>query len=116
MAYDDSDHADEFLDAGKQTGAANATINKFIRYRATRLKRVVANIMTAGTASTAAWTILNGTTSVGSLAIGTNTAGVTVDSGAINALVPAGSFIEIKGNADGATAVASVQINLQMAD
>jgi hypothetical protein len=116
MAYDDASHGEETIDAGIQTGAASATINKFYRYRATVLKAVHAVIVTAGTNASAKFDIYNGTTSVGTLAVGTNTAGSVVTATAINASVPAGSFIELKGAANSATAQAAVQLVVQLND
>lgn len=116
MAYDSPDRALRYIDAGHLTGAASASMRKFPQYRAALLKRAQATIITAGTHASAAFDIYSGTTSVGSLAVGTNTAGVTVSSGTINAQIAADSYIEVKGKADSATCVAAIQFEVQTND
>lgn len=56
-----------------------------------------------------------GTTSVGSLTLGTNTAGTLVNSGTLNAEVPANSVIELRGKANSATMVFAATLEMQVA-
>ena len=115
MRYDSPDRAMRELTQNNVTGAASATMTKFHTYAKSRLKRVSALIATAGTNATAGVDIFVGTTSVGAITVGTNTAGVTADSGALDVEVPAAGMIEIKGKANSATMVLSLSCVLQPA-
>lgn len=115
MAYDAPDYLiRREIHVPNLTGAASASLKKFHMFQAAKLKAVHGTIITAGTNAAAAFDIYAGTTSVGSLAIGTNTAGSLVTSGAINAAIPQNGFIEIKGAANSATAVASLAIEYEV--
>lgn len=94
-------------------GASSASLQKFLMFQATRLKAVHALIVTAGTNAAAGFDVYVGTSSVGAVTCGTNTAGVVVDSGLINAAVPAKGVVEIKGKATSDTLVASLTIEHQ---
>lgn len=114
MAYDSGDYAIQTINPNHITGAAGASMQKFLMYRSTILKRVSAIVITAGTNAAAAVDIYNGTTSVGALTFGTNTAGTVLDSGALNVDVAAQSYIELKGNAThGGTLVGAFQLQIQ---
>jgi hypothetical protein len=114
MGYDNGDHAIQTLNTGHITGIASTSMQKFLMYRSTILRRVSALVITAGTNTAAAVDVYVGTTSVGSLAFGTNTAGSVVDSGALSVDVPAQGFIELKGAATSATLVGAFQIQHQL--
>lgn len=96
------------------TGLASAMVARFLYFQKTRVKKVHALITTAGTNAAAGFDILNGTTSVGEIVIGTNTAGVVAASGTLNADIAAGSFLELKGKANSATAVCAFCIEEQV--
>jgi hypothetical protein len=96
-------------------GQASASLQKYHMFQATRLKAVHALIVTAGTNTGAGFDVYVGTASVGAVVCGTNTAGVIVDSGLIDAVVPAKGLIEIKGKPNSATLVASLTIEHQPA-
>lgn len=113
MAYDDRDYGVQTINPNHITGAAGASMQKFLMYRSTILKRVSALVVTAGTNANAAVDIYAGTTSVGTLAFGTNTAGSIIDSGELNVDIPAQGFIELKGAANSATLVGAFQIQIQ---
>lgn len=113
MAYDDRDYGVQTINTGHLTGAASASIQKFLMYRSTILKRVSALVVVAGTNANAAVDVYVGTASVGSLAFGTNTAGSVIDSGALGIDVPAEGFVELKGAANSATLVGAFQIQIQ---
>lgn len=114
MAYDSADFSLREINPNHITGAAGASMQKFLMYRSTILKRVVAMVVTAGTNTAAGVDIYNGTTSVGTMTFGTNTAGSIIDSGALNVDVAAQSYIELKGVAThGATLVGAFQIQHQ---
>lgn len=86
-----------------QTGVASALITKIKVFQAARLKKVHSQVVVAGTNAVAGYDIYVGTTSVGAVTHGTNTAGTDADSGTLNASVPAGSVIELRGKATSAT-------------
>lgn len=112
MAYDSAIYAPQFLNPNHITGAASASMQKFHMFQSVRLRRVSAMVVTAGTDAAAAVDVYVGTTSVASLAFGTNTAGVVLDSGALDVDVPAEGFIEFKGAADSATLVGAFQLEI----
>lgn len=112
MAYDSPEYAEQVLNPNHITGVASASMQKFLMYQSMRLKRVSALVVTAGTNTAAAVDVYNGTTSVASLAFGTNTAGSVVDSGALDVDVPAGGFVELRGAATSATLVGAFQLRV----
>lgn len=96
----------------KVTSAASATVQKYLLFAAARLKAVHWLPLTAGTNTAAGLDIYVGTNSVGSLTFGTNT--TQADSGLINAIMPDNAVLELKGKANSATAVGSVNIEWEM--
>lgn len=113
--YDSGDRAMRELTENNITGIAGATFTKFHNYAKSRLKRVSALVVTAGTNATAGVDIYVGTTSVGALTVGTNTAGSVADSGALDVEVPAQGMIDLRGKANSATMVLSFAVALQPA-
>jgi len=113
MAYDDADHAIQTINA-QLTGAAAATMQKFLMFRGASLRRVSALVMTAGTNAAAAVDVLIGTSTVATLAFGTQAAGSIIDSGPMSVEVPPGGAIELKGRANSATLVGAFQIQHQL--
>lgn len=111
MAYDSPNASvrREINQAGI-AGAAAAAMAKFHIFQKTVLKKVHWLVTTAGTNATAGFDVYVGTSSVGTVVFGTNTAGVVVRSALLNAEVPADSVIELRGKADSATAVGSVTL------
>lgn len=95
------------VNAPNIAGAASASMAKFLMFQKTRLKAVHALIVTAGTNDAAGVDIYVGTSSVGALTFGTNTAGTLLHAASINAAVPQNGTIEIKGKATSATMVGS---------
>lgn len=91
-------------------GAASATMAKFAYYQKTKVKRVQLLVETAGTNASAGVDIYNGTTSVGAVTVGTNTANSIATSGVLDTEVAAGGFLDIRGKANSATMVVSVTI------
>lgn len=96
--------------AANVAGAASASMAQFAYFQKTRVKQVRARVVVAGTNAAAGFDIFNGTTSVGAITIGTNTAGSVAASGALNTDIPADGMLEIKGKANSATAVVSFVI------
>lgn len=113
MSYDGPDYARQTINA-QITGAASASIQKFLMFRSTLLKRVSALVVTAGTHTAAAVDVLVGTDTVATMTFGTATAGTLLDSGEMNVEVPAGGAIELKGRANSATLVGAYQLQTQL--
>lgn len=115
MAYDNQEFQQRReAHLGNVTGAAAASLNKYMFFQAAKLKKVHGMVTTAGTHTAAAFDIYVGTASVGSLAFGTNTAGVVVHSAALNTTIPANGYVELKGPANSATLVASVVLEYEV--
>lgn len=100
MAYDSPNAlVTREIHTGTLTGAASASITKYKFYQKAMLKKVHAQVAVAGTNAVAGFDIYVGTSSVGAITFGTNTAGTDVDSGTLNVAIPAGSIVEFKGKA-----------------
>lgn len=99
---------------GLITGIASTMFARFLYFQKTRVKKVHALVTTAGTNAVAGFDILNGTTSVGEIVVGTNTAGSIVSSGLLNTDIAALGFLEFKGKATSATMVLSCVIEEQV--
>jgi hypothetical protein len=103
------------INAANVAGAAGASMAKFLMFQKTRLKKVHCLVVTAGTNAAAQVDIFNGTSSVGSIVVGTNTAGAVLHSAAIDSDIPANGLIELKGAANTATFVGSFAIENEVA-
>lgn len=101
MAYDDPDFTTrrEWF-AGEAGGAATTEYCKFRVFQKSRLKAVHAVVTTAGTATTHALNIYNGTTSIGAIALSTSTAGSTASSATLDSTVSALGQMSVKTGAD----------------
>lgn len=102
------------LHTGHITGAASASMQKFLFFQAAQLKKVHALVVTAGTNTAAAVDVYVGTASVGSLAFGTNTAGVVLHTAALNTTIPANGYVELKGAATSATLVGAFSLEYEV--
>lgn len=89
------------------TGIASTAMQRVLFFQKAKLLGVKSLVVTAGTNDAAGVDIYVGTTSVGAITHGTDTAGSINTSGAINAEVPAEGFVEIRGKANSATMVNS---------
>lgn len=98
------------INAANVAGVAAGSMAKFLHYQKTVLKAFHCLVVTAGTNAAAQVDIYVGTASVGSIVVGTNTAGTVLDSAAIGVAVPANGLIELKGAANTATFVGSFAI------
>ncbi|MCE2724470.1 MAG: hypothetical protein ACK51V_00620 [bacterium] len=96
------------------TGVASTSVQRLQFLQRGKLKSVAALINTAGTNAAAGFDIFVGTTSVGGITCGTNTAGVTVNTGAINAIIPQNGFVDIRGKANSATLNASLVLEYEV--
>jgi hypothetical protein len=102
------------INVANLAGAAGASMAKFLMFQKTKLKKVHCLVVTAGTNAAAQVDIFNGTTSVGSIVVGTNTAGSVLHSGALDSDVTDNGLIELKGAANTATFVGSFAIEHQV--
>jgi hypothetical protein len=95
------------------TGIASTAMARMLFFQKSKLLGVKSLVVTAGTNDAAGVDILVGTTSVGAITHGTDTAGEVNTSGALNVEIPAGSYVELKGKATSATMVNSYTIVTQ---
>lgn len=108
MAYDNPDYTIRREHCSPPTTAGATTEgSKFQHFQAIRLKKAHAIVITAGTATTHAYTIKNGTTSVGLITLSTSAAGVVASSGAIDSTVTSMAKVSATSGAD-ATGVAQI--------
>jgi hypothetical protein len=117
MAYD-SPHTviSREINLPTQTGVASATITKLLQFQKATLKRVHAAVIVAGTNAAAGFDIYVGTSSVGAVTLGTNTAGSLANSGTLNVAVPANSILELRGKANSATMQFTPVLELRVDD
>lgn len=100
MGYSDPNftvrrEVDRITTAGATTEGA-----KFRAFQALRLKKVHAAVITAGTATTHGFDVYHGTTSIGTIALGTSVAGVVAHSGLLNETVATMEQVSVKSLAD----------------
>jgi len=94
--------------------AASTTVGKFVAFAAMKIKSVRGNVDVAGTNAAAGYDIYNGTTSIGELVAGTNTAGSTLAAILPDATLAENGFIEIKTKANSATLAASLAFEYEI--
>lgn len=92
------------------TGIASATMFKVPFFQAAKLKAVHSLVVTAGTNAAAGVDIYVGTTSVGAITHGTDAALTFETSGALDVVIPAQGYVDIRGKATSATMVNSYVI------
>lgn len=105
-SYSDADAAirREFY-AQEAGGAAATTYSKFRAFRRSKLKNVYAIVTTAGTVVGHKFDVLNGTTSVGSIAVGTAAVGSVVTAvpqsvGGLDLIIDGPNQMSVKSGAD----------------
>lgn len=114
VGYDAPDRTierEKHIEAG---GAATTAYGKFRSFFASKLVRAKAWVTTQGTAVGHGFDVYVGTTSVGTLALGTGAAETAVEV-ALNVAVPAGSQVSVKSLAD-TVGKADITIEYQRAD
>jgi len=109
MAYDSPEYAVNREYTGAATAGATTEFAKFRTFVAATLLNAAAVVVTAGTSSVHGYDVYVGTSSVGTIPLGTKTAGESV-SVAINAAVPALGQFSVKSLAD-AAGVAAIIFN-----
>lgn len=100
MAYDSPDYlirreSNNIAPAGATTESA-----KFRHFQAIRLKKAHAAVITAGTAAGHGYDVFHGTSSIGTIALGTSAAGVTVSSPLLDRIVGSLNQVSVKSLAD----------------
>lgn len=101
MAYDSPQYTvrhESF--AGEAGGGATTEYTKFRRFQKMRMKAVHALVTVAGTSTAHGLDIYHGTTSVGTLALGTSAAGVIVSNTDVDFDVASGVQVSVKSLAD----------------
>lgn len=85
-----------------EIAAAGATTErcKFRNFMAIRLKKVHATVVIAGTSTAHGYNVFHGTTSIGAIALGTSTAGVTASSALLDENVESMEQVSVKSLAD----------------
>jgi|TARA_Y100000296_G_scaffold74370_1_gene92915 hypothetical protein len=92
---------------GVTAGTSDARVALFSPFQKMRLMSVQGVIETAGTAANT-YVIQNGTTSIGTLAVGTDTAGAIVASGSLGTTIAKGARVNLKTATTDATGVAII--------
>jgi len=94
------------------TAGATTEFGKIRNFQAMKLKAVHATVITAGTATAHGYDVYSGTTSVGTVTLSTNTAGVQVSAVLSNAAVAAQDTMHVKSLAD-ATGAADIVLEYE---
>jgi len=114
-AYDNPVYQGRYSTAvGAPATAASTPVSKFVAFAALKVKSIRGNINVAGTNAAAGYDILNGTTSIGELVAGTNTAGSVLAAITPDAVLAENGFLEIKTKANSATLAASLMIEYEI--
>lgn len=82
------------------TAGATTEGAKFRSFQRMKLKKVHAVVITAGTATTMGFNVFHGTTSIGTIALSTSTAGVVASSATLNEVVESMEQVSVKSLAD----------------
>lgn len=108
MSYDDADYLIRREASFITTAGTTADSAKFRSFQAARLKKVHAQVVTAGTAANMTYDVLNGTTSIGVITLGTTSVGgAAASSGLLDATMASMGQFSVKAVGDN-TAVANV--------
>ena len=94
--------------------AAEISAGKFVAFAAMKVKSIRGAVNVAGTADTAAYDLYNGTTSIGTIVMGTKTAGEALSYTTSDITLASGGFIDFKTIADSATLAASFTVEYQL--
>lgn len=95
------------------TAGATTEGAKFRSFQKMKLVKVHAAVITAGTATTMGFDVYHGTTSIGTIALSTSTAGVTASSALLNRAVGSLEQVSVKSLAD-ATGVGHIVYEYQV--
>lgn len=119
MAQGNYDHPSyitrQLVPLGNTTAGANGTSCRTSFPIAMRIRNASVTVVTAGTSATTGnkVDIYNGTSSIGSVTLGTNTAGYVGTSGDLNSTLAVGTVLACKNGTD-ATGVANVMLEMHI--
>lgn len=107
--YSDANHSfrREHCSSAIAGGGATTEYTKFRSFQKMKLIKVHAAVITAGTVGGHGFDVYSGTTSVGTIPLGTGVAGVTASSGLLNVSVASLAQVSVKSLAD-ATGAAQI--------
>ncbi|MBF0422972.1 MAG: hypothetical protein HQL73_08270 [Magnetococcales bacterium] len=88
--------------AGEAGGAATTEYARFASFQKARLKKVHAVVTTAGTTTNHGFDVYSGTSSIGSIPLGSAAAGLSAASATLNAAMSALGRFSVKSLADAA--------------
>lgn len=91
-------------------GSASASIRKWPIHCDTKIKRISGIVNVAGTNAAAGYDIYNGTTSIGAITFGTNSAGSFVAGLTQDIALSSGGFLDIRTKANSATLAVDLNI------
>jgi hypothetical protein len=97
---------------GLPATAASTSVAKFPAHCAMKIKRLSVIVGIAGTATGAGYDVLNGTTSVGAITLGTGAA-LTLGSLVQDITLASGGYLDIKTKAASATLAADVGVEFE---
>ncbi len=100
MAYDSADYVIRREYCAASTGGATAEYCKFRHFQAMRLVKVHAAVIVAGTNAGHGYDVYRGTTSIGTIALGTAVAGTADHSALLNETVGTMEQISVKSLVD----------------
>lgn len=115
MAYDHPQYITrQFVGVPLPATAASTSVFKFAAFTSIRIKRIEVIVKTVGTADAAGYDILNGTSSVGSVNVGTNAAAVFGTGLTSDISLTSGGYLDIKTKAASATMATDAVIEFEV--
>ena len=111
MAYDHPAYTARHVAVVKLPAtAASTTVQKFVAFTNIRVKRIDAIVDIAGTADAAGYDVLRGTSSLGSIGVGTGAAASLGTAMVTDIALTSGQYLDIKTKAASATMACSAAI------
>lgn len=115
MAYDHPQYTvRQFSPVALPATAASTSVFKFFAFTSMRIKRIAAIVKVAGTADAAGYDVLNGTSSVGSLGIGTLAAASAGTGLTSDITLTSGGYLDFKTKAASATMAVDAMIEWEL--
>jgi hypothetical protein len=115
MAYDHPAYtARQFQVVPLPATAASTSVLKFAAFTSLKIKRIEVIVKVAGTADAAGYDILNGTSSVGSIGVGTNAAAAYGTGLTQDISLSSGGYLDIKTKAASATMATDAVIEFEL--
>lgn len=115
MAYDHPAYTvRQIAPVSLPAGSAGASIYRFVAFTNIRVKRVDAIVRVAGTADAAGYDLLRGTSSIGSVGMGTGAAASLGTAYVGDIALTSGQYLDIKTKAASATLAADAAIEFTL--